>query len=81
MVENLYAGTHAVVEGTYSVEGGKLNMVPTKSDVQGDGPQADQIRSIIMQPSRVTMIFQSPGNFQLGKDIPPLMVHRMSPTP
>lgn len=32
-IENLYAGTRAIIEGTYSTDGGKLNTNPSKADV------------------------------------------------
>ncbi len=80
-VENLYAGTHALIEGKYVVEGGKLALTPSKADVQGEGPEADHIRSVAMQQSRVTIKEISPNDFQLGLESPPLMVHRMSPNP
>lgn len=83
LFDNLYAGSHASAEGTYKVEGGMLYFNPTKTSVEGVGPEAERIRSSIAQPSR-TMIKMMPGTdgvFQLGSQTPPLMVHRMSTTP
>lgn len=81
MLDNLYAATHAVVEGKYSVENGQLVLTPEKSNVEGDPTKAAEIRSVIMQPSRVTMIRHSPMEFQLGLQTPPLLLHRVSSTP
>lgn len=81
VLEDLFEATRAQIEGNYKVEGGKLFLTPSHVDVQGEGPAADQIRSVANQPSRVTITSQSDANFQLGKDNPPLMVHKISPDP
>ena len=81
MLENIFEGTRATVEGTYAVADGKLSMTPSKTNVEGQGPEADRIRSVINQPSRVTLIMKTPNDFQLGTQVPPLMVHRLSANP
>ena len=80
-IDNIYDGIRAVVEGTYSVENGKWNLQPTTSEIQGCGPQSDNVRTVIMQPTHVTLKQISPSDFQIGLDTPPLMMHRMLKEP
>lgn len=81
MMENIYAGTRAVVEGKYSTAGGKLSLNPEKSNVEGVEPEASNIKSVIMQPSRVTLTQKGPNVYQIGLQEPPLVMTRMSKDP
>jgi hypothetical protein len=81
MLECLYDGMHIVSNGKYRMEGQQLILEPASAEVQGANPRVEEYRSKMMQGSRVTVKMNGPDNFQLGLDMPPLMVHRMSKQP
>jgi hypothetical protein len=80
-METLFEGYRAEVKGTYDVSGNRLNLNPSASDVQGTGPRADEIKGVLMQPSKVTIAMQSPNTFRLGLEEPPLILNRVAPDP
>lgn len=80
-LESLYDGMHAVSNGKYRMEGQQLILEPASYDIQGSNPRAEEYRAKMMQGARVTVKMNGPDSFQLGLDMPPLMLHRMSKQP
>ena len=80
-METLFDGYKAEAKGTYELSGNRLNLNPATSDVQGAGPRVEEIKGMLMQPSKVTITMQSPSTFRLGLEEPPLIVNRVAPDP
>ena len=80
-METLFDGYRALSEGKYHTEGDKFFLEPSKGDVQGAGPRAEEIKGQLMQGARVTYKMYGPNSLRLGLDDSPLIISKVSPNP
>jgi hypothetical protein len=79
----LFDGMRATAEGTFELDGDRLIMTPTTSNVEGASPNIEQARALVSQQARVHIRWDTPMSFTiLSPDSGPnLQITRMAGPP